>query len=92
MQTSLNTAMEQHARTIEVAANEMRNQIDEAWKQTSEEIEKRFENFDQQMQQELRRSIEILGIHLASLSEKFVEDYGPLTEQLREIVQMRGRV
>ncbi len=92
MQTSLNTAMEQHARTIEVAASEMRNQIDGAWKQTSEEIEKRFENFDQQMQQELRRSIEILGIHLASLSEKFVEDYGPLTEQLREIVQMRGRI
>ena len=92
MQTSLNTAMEQHARTIEVAANEMRSQINEAWKQTSEAIENRFENFDQQMQQELQRSIETLGRHLASLSEKFTEDYGPLTERLREIVQIGGRV
>ena len=92
MQTSLNTAMEQHARTIEVATNEMQNQIKEAWKQTSEALENRFENFDQQMQQELRRSIETLGRHLASLSEKFVADYGPLTERLREIVQMGGRV
>ena len=92
MQTSLNTAMEQHARTIEVAANEMRSQINEAWKQTSEAIENRFENFDQQMQQELRRSIEILGRNLASLSEKFAEDYGPLTERLREIVQVGSRV
>ena len=92
MQTSLSTAMEQHARTIEVAANEMRSQINEAWKQTSEAIENRFENFDQQMQQELQRSIETLGGHLASLSEKFTEDYGPLTERLREIVQIGGRV
>ena len=84
--------MEQHARTIEVAANEMRSQINEAWKQTSEAIENRFENFDQQMQQELQRSIETLGRHLASLSEKFTEDYGPLTERLREIVQIGGRV
>lgn len=91
MQLSLNTAMEQHARTIEVAANEMQSQVNEAWKQTSEAIENRFENLDQQMQQELQRSIEALGRHLASLSEKFVEDYGPLTERLREIVQIGGR-
>ena len=92
MQNSLNVAMEQHARTIEVAANEMQNQINEAWKQTLEKIDNGFENFDQQMQQELGRSIETLGRHLASLSEKFVEDYGPLTERLREIVQTGGRV
>ena len=92
MQLSLNTAMEQHARTIEVAANEMQSQINEAWKQTSEAIENRFENLDQQMQQELQRGIEILGRNLASLSEKFVDDYGPLTEKLREIVRMGDRV
>ena len=70
----------------------MQSQIKETWKQTSEAIENRFENLDQQMQQELSRSIEILGRNLASLSEKFVQDYRPLTERLREIVQIGGRV
>ena len=88
MQTSLNTAMEQHARTIEVAANEMQNQINEAWRRTSEAIENRFGSFDQQMQQELQRTLETLGRHLASLSEKFVADYGPLTDQLRRVVEL----
>ncbi|MCY4514390.1 MAG: hypothetical protein OXC69_04545 [Candidatus Tectomicrobia bacterium] len=92
MQASLNTAMEQHGRSIEVATTEMQKQTTEAWRRTSEALENNFKNFDQQMQQELSRSIETLGRHLASLSEKFVEDYGPLTERLREIVQIGGRV
>lgn len=90
MQASLHTAMDKHTRTIEITANEMQNQINQAWKQTSETIENRLENLDRQMQQELIRSIEILGRNLAALSEKFVQDYSPLTDRLREVVQSVG--
>lgn len=88
MESSLNKTMEAHTKTIEATANEMKGQTGEAWKKTSEMIENRFENFDQQMQQELIRSIEMLGRNLSALSEKFVNDYGPLTDRLRDLVRV----
>ena len=60
--------------------------IQEAWASSSEKINQQFADFDQQMQQELQRSLELLGSNLASLSEKFVADYSPLTEKLRALV------
>lgn len=43
---------------------------------------------DKALQKELNDSLEALGRQLASLSGRFVEDYTPLTERLREVVQM----
>lgn len=45
-------------------------------------------SLDKGMQQELTKSLETLGRQLASLSEKFVADYGPLTDRLREVVRI----
>jgi len=47
---------------------------------------------DKALQKELNDSLETLGRQLASLSNKFVEDYTPLTDRLREVVQLAGRV
>lgn len=47
---------------------------------------------DQGLQEELTKSLETMGRQLASLSEKFVADYLPLTERLREVVRMAGQV
>ena len=43
---------------------------------------------DQGLQVELTNSLETLGTQLASLSEKFVSDYTPLTDKLREVVRI----
>jgi hypothetical protein len=43
---------------------------------------------DKGLQDELTKSLETLGRQLASLSEKFVSDYGPLTDRLREVVRL----
>jgi DNA anti-recombination protein RmuC len=43
---------------------------------------------DKGLQDELNKSLETLGRQLASLSEKFVSDYGPLTDRLREVVRL----
>jgi hypothetical protein len=45
---------------------------------------------DKGLQDELTKSLETLGRQLASLSEKFVADYGPLTDRLREVVRLAG--
>jgi ABC-type transporter Mla subunit MlaD len=51
---------------------------------TSEQIVK----LDVALENELSKSISSLGRQLTALSKQFVEDYSPLTERLRTIVQM----
>lgn len=43
---------------------------------------------DKGLQEELTKSLVMLGRQLASLSEKFVADYTPLTDRLREVVRI----
>ena len=50
---------------------------------TSEQIVK----LDVALETELSKSISSLGRQLTALSKQFVEDYAPLTERLRTIVQ-----
>lgn len=44
------------------------------------------------LEEELNRSLATLGQQLTSLSNKFVEDYTPLTDNLREIVEISRKV
>ena len=54
-------------------------------------IEAQLGRLNQEMERTLHESIQSMGQKLASLSEKFVEDYGPLTEKLHKVVQMVQR-
>lgn len=59
-------------------------------------LEQQITLLDEALQDELKKSIEKMGSILTSLSMQFVNDYTPLTEQLREVVRMaenlkRGR-
>ena len=47
---------------------------------------------DRGLQEELTKSLETMGTQLASLSQKFVQDYSPLTDRLREIVRIAAQV
>lgn len=51
-------------------------------------MKERFDAFDDSMGKELKKALETLGGQLASLSNKFVQDYTPLTENLREVVRI----
>jgi methyl-accepting chemotaxis protein len=48
----------------------------------------RIKNLDTELGQELNKSLESLGSQLTSLSQHFVNDYKPLTEKLKEVVQL----
>ena len=49
-------------------------------------------NLDRTLQKELNNSLESLGRQLASLSNRFVDDYTPLTEKLQKIVEISKKV
>lgn len=88
MQTAIRTAMQTHTQTIEESATGMQKQIKDSWTRTQETVNEQLETLDTSMQKELTRALEIMSGHLASLSEKFVEDYTPLTERLRDVISM----
>jgi methyl-accepting chemotaxis protein len=48
----------------------------------------RIKNLDNELGKELNKSLESLGSHLTTLSKHFVDDYKPLTEQLRKLLQL----
>jgi archaellum component FlaC len=52
----------------------------------------RIKNLDNELGQELNKSLESLGSQLTSLSQHFVNDYKPLTDKLKEVVQMANRI
>jgi len=81
-----------HGQLIENSAAQSDKAIQEAWIESAKKINTQFEQFDSEMQQELTRAMEQLGSSLASISEKFVSDYTPLTQKLQQLVETAKRV
>ncbi|MDR5746768.1 hypothetical protein QCE73_26710 [Caballeronia sp. LZ029] len=66
------------------------SEVNESLGKSMEHIRQGVVTLDKGLQEELTKSLESLGRQLASLSEKFVSDYGPLTDRLRDVVRMAG--
>ena len=58
----------------------------------TESIQKSIEDIDSGLEQELSKALNSLAGSLAALSAKFVEDYQPLTDRLREVVRLSEKI
>lgn len=74
--------------TLETAYTEAFDQLDKKILQTLTQTDKQIAKLDSALEQELNKSLKTMGQQLAALSEKFVQDYGPLTERLQSIVKL----
>lgn len=54
--------------------------------------EQQLVRMDNAMEQELSHALQTFGGQLTALSEKFVSDYLPLTEKLKQVVQLSAQV
>lgn len=63
-------------------------QVEQLSKDQAEIIKKQLSAIDKGLEEELVKALESLGNSLASLSEKFVSDYTPLTEKLTKLVEI----
>ncbi len=72
--------------------DDMRKQFSSSLKETEKHLIDSVATFDRAMQEEITRVMETMGSHLASLSGKFVDDYTPLTDRLREVVRIAQKV
>jgi DNA anti-recombination protein RmuC len=57
-------------------------------RQVTEESKQQIAALDRALEDELRHAIESLGRQLTALSQKFVQDYTPLTAQLQRVLQL----
>jgi hypothetical protein len=94
-QKTINAALNENAQQLKNAIQsshqsfvttntEANKQVADLMAKTKEQIS----NLDAALTEELKKSLESLGRQLAALSERFVSDYGPLTEKLRRVVEM----
>ncbi len=63
-------------------------QINDHLRSLADKTNEQIVKLDTAIENELSRSISSLGRQLTALSKQFVDDYTPLTERLRAIVQM----
>lgn len=62
--------------------------LDHQIMQSLTQSDKKIAKLDAVLEQELNKSLKTLGQQLGALSEKFVQDYGPLTDRLHELVKL----
>lgn len=73
---------------LEGAYTQAFENLDQKIIQTLTQTDKQISKLDNALEQELNKSLKTMGQQLAALSEKFVQDYGPLTERLQSIVKL----
>ena len=74
--------------TLQSYSTQLSDEVKRIFAESSERMTEQIENLDDALGQELMKALSSLGRELASLSQKFVEDYSPLTDRLREVVQI----
>ncbi|MFZ0692700.1 MAG: hypothetical protein WAN51_00860 [Alphaproteobacteria bacterium] len=74
--------------TVRSANQELNTHV----RQMSDQTRQQVLALDKALEKGLNDSLESLGRQLTALSQKFVEDYSPLTDRLRQVVQMSRAV
>lgn len=78
--------------TLRTHQKETNSTVEQMVEQTSENIANQIEALDEELGEELNKALKSLGNQVASLSEKFVDDYRPLTRELQRLVESSKRV
>lgn len=98
-QFEMTKSLRESAAALQSSVGDIRNMLLEAVQSTNTQINDHMRSLadktseqivklDTALENELSRSISSLGRQLTALSKQFVEDYTPLTDRLRSIVQM----
>lgn len=85
---SLSSSYEQLGNQQNKMLNEINNRLENLMKENATRITEQLKNLDEELAEELNKALTSLGSQLTSLSNKFVEDYTPLTIELQKLVQI----
>ncbi len=95
METLLKSTGERIGHTTQVLTKDLQQAYSGAFSELDKKIiqsltstDKQIAKLDAALEQELNKSLKTMGQQLAALSEKFVQDYGPLTERLQSLISL----
>ena len=78
--------------TLQTQSRQLSTETERIFRESGERMTQQIQILDTALQEELTKALESLGSQLTSLSRQFVDDYSPLTEKLRDVVQMASSV
>jgi ABC-type transporter Mla subunit MlaD len=84
----ISRTVEQVTQSLASSVNQAHSGLAEHVEAMTEKTEKQMLLLDQSMKKELTGALQAFGYQLTALSEKFVSDYVPLTDRLRELLLM----
>lgn len=88
MQKELTQQLRQQMAESNDALKAQQQQSMQHMQKLGERLERQVTHLDRSMEEELNKALRAFGLQLTALSEKFVSDYAPLTDRLRELVSL----
>ena len=88
---SMDNTTKNLTQTLQSSYGEAFTQLDNKIIKTLTQTDKQIAKLDAALEQELNKSLKTMGEQLAALSEKFVQDYSPLTERLHDLVNLANQ-
>lgn len=88
---AMTTSYQQLGNQQQKLITELNSRIEKLMKDNADRITDQLKNLDDELAEELNKALTSLGSQLTSLSNKFVQDYTPLTKELQKLVQMANR-
>ncbi|MFK7160602.1 hypothetical protein V6U78_06085 [Marinospirillum sp. MEB164] len=99
MQRLLDQSGQRVAQSVEHLDHILSERLDHQLERQHKWVERQLDRSEQQLvrmdaalEHELTHSLQTFGSQMAALSEKFVSDYLPLTDKLREVVQLAEQI
>lgn len=89
---SLSSSYEQLGNQQNKMLNEINIRLENLMKENATRITEQLQNLDEELAEELNKALTSLGSQLTSLSNKFVEDYTPLTIELQKLIQISNSI
>ncbi len=74
--------------SLAASVNQAHSGLAEHVQAMTNKTDKQMQMLDRSMEKELTQALQTFGYQLTALSEKFVNDYMPLTDRLRDILQL----
>lgn len=84
----ISQTVEQVTQSLASSVNQAHSGLAEHVEAMTDKTEKQMQLLDESMEKELTAALQTFGYQLTALSEKFVNDYIPLTDRLRDLLTL----
>ncbi|GMU47758.1 MAG: hypothetical protein AMXMBFR26_25400 [Porticoccaceae bacterium] len=87
LETAIEEVVQEQSKALRRAYDIFEGELSKAVGTTGDAVTKQLEAMDNATQQQLERVMNAMGGHLASIANRFTEDYGRLTREMARVVE-----